>query len=643
MVNSEKIETMPSLSADNYLLSIPGVSVSRGALFFGSSDVSLRGTGNEPGRTLVMIDGVPVNKNDDGSVNWNAINTADIKQIEVLKGPGSTIYGGNAMGGVINIITPEPKKKLQGLLSQSIGTFNTFHTQLNIGGKSGQLFWKVGGMYRTSDGYITAFADDINDYSIASFLDEYNVGAEMGYLFKKNQILEIASAYYKGKRGTGYDYTGYAFENDSLASDKGAFNTFSDMNLRVKYRINFKNENNFKLILYSQRENYENIRESLKNDAITGYDVLSVRDDMGLLSSVNLNLGKYNTFNVGLDIRSGAVDAADTYVTSTDNVINQGRMNLYGIYIQDEIHLKESPFSILTGLRYDYAGFLDGRFLVEEPTGQTSFLQDYSGDLNDTQFNALSPSLSVQYYAENKFRVFASYKKGFRTAVLDDMCRTGRISGGMKIANPDLKPEYLDNLELGTDFILFNKLTISPSGFYSIGTDFHAYISTGDSVFLNGKNRPVIQKSNIGKVNIYGTEINISYEILKNLHFNTGASYTIADIIDFERLDPENEEDLTGNKLIFQPKEMLNVSVIWKNKILNTAVYGIYKGEQWTNDVNTEKLRNYNYFDVHLWRQVYKGLHVSILIHNALNNVYIDSGSMISPGRMFTFQLKYIF
>jgi outer membrane receptor protein involved in Fe transport len=186
-------------------------------------------------------------------------------------------------------------------------------------------------------------------------------------------------------------------------------------------------------------------------------------------------------------------------------------------------------------------------------------------------------------------------------------------------------------------------LTISPSLFYSIGTDFHAYISTGDSIFLSGKDRPIIKKSNIGKVNIYGGEINLSYEIIKDLFFNAGASYIVTDIIEFERLDSENEEDLTGNELIYQPKDMVNLSIVWKNKFVNASIFGIYKGEQWTNDVNTEYIRNYNYFDAQLWRQVYKGLQASVMVHNIFNNDYVDSHNMVSPGRMFTFQLKYNF
>lgn len=113
VLNKTKVDNIPSLSADDFLRSVPGLLISRGASIFSSSTVSLRGMGNEAGCTLVMVDGVPVNKSDGGSVNWNAIDNKQVQQVEVTKGPGSSIHGGNAMGGVINLRTAAPQKPLE--------------------------------------------------------------------------------------------------------------------------------------------------------------------------------------------------------------------------------------------------------------------------------------------------------------------------------------------------------------------------------------------------------------------------------------------------------------------------------------------------------------------------------------------------
>ncbi|MDV7393642.1 TonB-dependent receptor, partial [Arthrospira platensis SPKY1] len=132
-------------------------------------------------------------------------------------------------------------------------------------------------------------------------------------------------------------------------------------------------------------------------------------------------LGSMQQITTGIDFRNGGVDGADVYVTSTDEVINQGKMNMLGAFVQDEISIPGTKFSVLAGLRFDHASFYDGRFLVNNPTSETEFLQDYDGDLSDANFNALSPRIGIQYFTNSKYRLFAGYSRGFRSPVLDDM------------------------------------------------------------------------------------------------------------------------------------------------------------------------------------------------------------------------------
>ncbi|MFW5793524.1 MAG: TonB-dependent receptor, partial [Bacteroidota bacterium] len=643
ILSKEKIEAIPNYSADDLLRAIPGISVSRGASFLSSSTVSLRGMGAEAGRTLVMIDGMPVNKTDGGSVNWNSINAESIEQIEVLKGPGSSIYGGNAMGGVINIITSTPKKQLGGSISQNIGTFNTYQTKADIGGRGDKIFWDIKGMYRQSDGYITTPADEIDEFSIASFMDEYQMDLKTGYFINANQMIEFSGGYYSGKRGTGANFTGFGLENEEFAAPEGSYNNYSSIKGKMKYRATFDESKHLNVSLYSNRENYQNIREGARDDKISRYDVESIRDDIGLLTSYSFLMGKSHSFTTGVDLRNGAVDGADIYVTSTDEVLNRGKMTQYGVFIQDEIQLSNTPLSILAGIRYDYASFYDGAFIVKNPTNETDFLQDFAGNLDDAAFAAFSPRISLQYHIKKKFRVFAGYSRGFRAPVLDDMCRTGRISGGMKLANPELKPEYLDNYEVGGDVFIGEILTISPSVFYSVGTDYHAYIATGDSLVMNNRLRPIRIKDNIGKVEIMGAEIALNLQITKGLDWSASYSYIETEIVEYERFDIIEDDDLIDKELVYQPKEIFHTALSWRNPYINAFVSFNYKSAQWLNDVNTEEIEAFNYIDLNLWRNIYKGLSASVMVHNLLNSDYVDSRNIIAPGRMISFELKYCF
>ncbi|HRW96002.1 MAG TPA: TonB-dependent receptor [Bacteroidales bacterium] len=643
VINRKEISAMPILSADELLRAIPGVSVSRSAAFLSSSTVSLRGMGSEQGRTLVLIDGVPVNKSDGGSVNWNAIGISDIQQVEVIKGPGSSIYGGNAMGGIINLITPVPEKSIQGGISQSAGTFNTYHTQADFSGRKYNFYWGLNGMYRTSDGYITTPAEDIDEYSVDAFLDEYQMNVKGGYMISSNQNIEFAGGFYSGKRGTGSNYKGYGFENDSLASDDGGYNLYEGLNGRIKYHNNFSEKSMLNVTLYGQRENYQNIRESFRNNKITRYDVESIRSDLGLLSALNFSVGQAHAFTAGIDVRNGAVDGNDVYITSTDKVINKGKMVQAGFFIQDEMVLFDSPWRVLAGLRFDYAGFYDGSFIVEEATNETAFLQNFAENLDDANFSSISPRISLQYHKEKKYRIYTGYSRGFRPAVLDDMCRTGRISGGMKLANPELTPEYIDNVEIGGDVFAGKILTISPSVYYSMGRDYHAYIATGDSLEMNNKIRPIRIKDNIGKVDILGAELAVGINITPGMNLALAYSKISTEIIEYKRFNIEVDDDLEGKALVYQPEDLFHSSFTWKNQIVNLYIAYDYKGAQWTNDINSEEIEAYGNIDVHLWRNIYKGLAASLKIHNLLDDDYVDSRNLVSPGRMITAELSYRF
>ena len=82
-------------------------------IFSGNTTVSLRGlSGNDQGRTLILVDDIPLNKADAGNVNWNLINRENIEKIEVIKGPGPAVYGSSAMGGVISIMTKKDRKSV---------------------------------------------------------------------------------------------------------------------------------------------------------------------------------------------------------------------------------------------------------------------------------------------------------------------------------------------------------------------------------------------------------------------------------------------------------------------------------------------------------------------------------------------------
>jgi len=104
------------------LSNVPGI-------HFNEQNISIRGSSgysvfNVGSRILVMIDGIPVNSSDLGAINWEILPILDIKQIEVVKGAGSALYGSSALGGVVNIITKEPSGNNRILLRTRAGIYD---------------------------------------------------------------------------------------------------------------------------------------------------------------------------------------------------------------------------------------------------------------------------------------------------------------------------------------------------------------------------------------------------------------------------------------------------------------------------------------------------------------------------------------
>ncbi len=134
----------------------PGVSFSRNGGPGGTTSLFIRGA--ESAQTVVLIDGVKVNDPTDPAAGFDFANllTGDIARIEVLRGSQSTLYGSEAIGGVVNIITADATRPLQGDAQIEGGSYGTAYARGAIGGKADRYDWRIGAYYDTTDG-VSAF------------------------------------------------------------------------------------------------------------------------------------------------------------------------------------------------------------------------------------------------------------------------------------------------------------------------------------------------------------------------------------------------------------------------------------------------------------------------------------------------------
>ena len=152
VLDKEAIDRAQDIGVTELLLRTPGISVSRNGGYGTSTSLRIRGAESE--HTVTVIDGVKLNdpSSTGGGFNFANLLAGDIDRIEVLRGPQSILWGSQAIGGVINIVTASPEKELEGSFDLEAGSRETVSARAAIGGRTGPLSWRIGGQRFSTDG-----------------------------------------------------------------------------------------------------------------------------------------------------------------------------------------------------------------------------------------------------------------------------------------------------------------------------------------------------------------------------------------------------------------------------------------------------------------------------------------------------------
>lgn len=145
VLTAPQIQADQETSVGDILARTPGLSVTRNGGPGQTTSVFIRGGDSD--QTVVLIDGVKVNDPTDpgNGYDFSDLLVGDISRIEVLRGPQSTLYGSEAIGGVVNVVTAEPTRPLEGDLQAEGGSFGTSYVSGALGGKDGPVAWRVSG------------------------------------------------------------------------------------------------------------------------------------------------------------------------------------------------------------------------------------------------------------------------------------------------------------------------------------------------------------------------------------------------------------------------------------------------------------------------------------------------------------------
>lgn len=387
IVTEEDIEASGVNEVTEILDLLPSVDI----LEYGSigSTRSVHTRGASSNQVLTLIDGRPVNTPRDGATDFNQIPLSNIERIEVLRGPAASIYGANAVGGVINIITRSGKEKMQTEVLGKFGSFATKLTSLTHGYKIHNFDYFLAYDYLTSHGH-----RDNSDYL------SNNINTKFGYQINQDNRLSFSSGYYNSETGTPG-----LLSNPDLDDRQEVFKKYLDLT----YNGKIIQGQDLLLKLFHNSDRLEFIETFNPLDKDTHQTKV-----YGLDAQISQTL--FNIFRtaIGLSYQEHKLDSSTS---------NRHAYNLKGIYLESETDFFDKG-SLKFGARWD----------------------DYSnfGD-------RISPSTSFNLWLFDKIKLHSLVARSFRAPTFNDLYWPREDFGfwGGVEGNPNLGPEKAISYEAG--------------------------------------------------------------------------------------------------------------------------------------------------------------------------------------------------
>lgn len=632
VITKDDIDNMHAKTVDDVLSKAAGVQIRRnkGLSNTGShTTIYMRGTGSAS-RVLVLKDGIPLNSTYIGSVNiWGSMSVENIEKIEIVRGASSALYGSSAMGGVINIITSSAKKEATtGSVSLEGGTFDTYVGNANIRTSTDRFKFRTSAGQKQTDGY------------------KYYKGEKWKSYYKKpeNKLIDVSLGgdIWLGESILSLDYEYFLEDSLSATSNQYDGETITQ-NFMLSYGLPLW-ETDFKMKSYYFDYAY---KTEARKDSTPGeyvdfyYDADIPKDEWGLMLQTSKELGN-NRMTVGSDLKWGKCDSNYTYANGERNF--SGNQELYSFFANDELFIGDKLI-LNAGVRYDHWKNYGADFY--DDTSGTARKIDYP----DTTDEAWSPKAGVVYKFTEDTRLRASFGTGFKAPSLYYLYKSGpHGSSRYDLANPDLGPEKMQwSYDAGFDIKPNENLKVGLTWYQSSFKDF-----IGDKTLEPGEVPPwftpddgmtVVQKVNMGRVDIQGVEAAMEYAFDSRWSAFVNYTYNVSKIKKFKE-DPSCE----GNYLSHTPRHMTKIGFIYDNPALFTfSTFLTNIGERYGDFKNTDekKLEAYQVIDMRVSRKLFKGMDLFLSIDNLTDEEYSEyrtaSTVTFNPPRTIMLGAKYTF
>ncbi|MBT4517982.1 MAG: TonB-dependent receptor [Cryomorphaceae bacterium] len=493
LITKDEIAKSSSAKLSDILDDQPGIFIVPD--FGGGNGIQIQGLDSQ--YTLLLIDGSPIIGRQSGTLDLDRISIGNIEQIEIIKGSSSSLYGTDALGGVVNLITSKTKDSISAEASYKISTFNTNDISVNLG-KISQNGDNLNFYFNSfdSNGY------DLNDDSILNTVEPYkSYTGFLRYNFKKNKWSYFSSVRIYN-------------ENQNFTLNENSYGKNIINELGINTSINYIKNKNYKLIFENYYTNYKNdeefrlnqnsIEESFFNQSLFKSELRSI-----------YTINKKNTLTFGLGFYSELLKRNNFYREEVSQ-------NSFNYFVQYEGFIFENT-NYVFGARYDqydeYESEFSPRFAI-----RTQINDNISSKISIGK-GFKTPDYRQLYF--NFSNSISGYSViGFNAAkeIISNLQSLGQISN-LIISQDEfegkLKPETSISFNLGFN-IKTNKSTVFDINFFrnqiSNLIDYKIIASK-----VNGQS--IFSYYNLNKVYTQGIEFNSTSTVFNDIEISLGYQF----------------------------------------------------------------------------------------------------------------------
>lgn len=624
-------------------------------------------------RTLLLIDGRPA-----GTTNLGLLDPMNIERIEVLKGPASALYGSNAMGGVVNIISPKSSGDINGAVNLNYGSFNTFQANARAGGDISKKFdfdfsggyFKRNGDFRIgsnnifrdllgADKLLNKYGDGREELTDETFGDGdtrpntqyayHTTSARLGYKFSSDWRIDLSGSnfiannvespgdIFSGEAGAGLKdvkrYSGDIALLGNVGNHALQLRTYLSTEKTDAIAIRDSNGKVIDPAYLSRKSNYEwqgvQLRDAMtfgEQKLIIGYDY-----ENALQTIVNFAAPK---------------DAQQKESTTTPNSALSG----HGIYTQGQFKLMNSKLLINPGFRVDLRGFS----ILETPSYTRTLITDKKNNL------IASPSLGLQYYIHPNLSVHGSTGRAFMTPDATNVAGytiLGTGTGNISITkgNPNLKNENSWSQDFGIRFASVKSGIRADITYFTTQVSDRIMNVSQETVQLQIVEGDTLRSEttyyNSDKSKIKGLEVMATYDFgaLANYAYLLQVFVNVTHYFDAVDLTKQSDGTFIDTAIPNIAKANFNYGVEYNSfKKIVARLSGRYTGRRWDTDF-TNALRPKVYypefmtFDASLGYTLHKQHQLTFLVENLTDENYYEKRGYNLAGRNVRLRYTYSF